>query len=468
MASQTRLISGGTTYYLAGGSAAQVPYAGSGTPWTAQTTTPYELSLNEDTGGIWTPGPAPTVPILGGGPPFKPGRALITKSYDNVTESVGIQLRATSHDNAVVLLKQLRQILNTSGFDSPCMLAVQPDGATNATYFEILYADVPESPSYLLEITPGAFMFRAVITWVRSIGSAGALTTLINAVTIENRSSGSPDNVESLGSLAGDLIYEGQPLSLKLVANAGINRMHMAVIYERVNTAVGSSKTTTTNEAYATINPVLTSARNRQLKVRVLARFDTFTNPSKIRLQAYIFGPSGPDAVFVSPLFSLPAGAVQSSVLLDFGVFDIAIMRSIFDSTLSPGIRLTIFSSDGTSVTANLDYVEVLLYYTFATIADANLASGRSLVVEQTNDYNVNSVVTPNAHARVYVITTSSGAWYSTGTWRGTLPRAYSGASLYLAWLDSGGTPNLSHTKTATLTTTALHEPLYHTLRGGA
>jgi hypothetical protein len=46
MASVTALLHGTIftsqeTIYLAGGSSSQTPYSGSGTPWTAQSTTPY-------------------------------------------------------------------------------------------------------------------------------------------------------------------------------------------------------------------------------------------------------------------------------------------------------------------------------------------------------------------------------------------------------------------------------------------
>ena len=127
------------------------------------------------------------------------------------------------------------------------------------------------------------------------------------------------------------------------------------------------------------------------------------------------------------------------------------------------GIRLN--SSDGTSVTARLDYIEILLYRTFCLIPDTGLSSTRSLVVEQANDYNGNGVFVPSAPPRMYSITTSSGSLYAPVAYRGTLPRAYASANLWLGWLDSGASANLSHTTTATLTVTAQHLPMAHTLR---
>jgi hypothetical protein len=468
----TRLISGGVTYYLAGGSPLQVPYAGSLTPWTVQTTTPFELALNDVTGPSYTPAPAPTMPILGGGPPFRPGRSLIAKSYDNVTESVGIQLRATSHDNACALLLLLRQVLNTALFDSPCILAVQPDGASNTTYFEILYADVPESASYIAEITPGACMFRAVITWVRSIGSAGALTTLINGVTMRNRSSSSPDDVESLGTPVGDLVYEGQPLNIEIapLSTLIMNRLYIATVYERINTSFAESKTTTTSTAYTPADVTVTNARNRQLKCRLLARFDTFTAPSKIRLQAIVRSEAGLEVIMTSPVLALPYSAATST-LLDFGYFDVHPVRSFASSAVVLDVIFLLSSSDGTSVTARLDYAETLLYYTFATTTGSVAVSlGTSIALEGANNYNVNSVWTPSPVPRAYQITSSpAGDWSERIAYRGTLPRAFSGASLYAAWLSSGGVAdNYEHNTTTQATVTATHLPLFHTLRGGA
>ena len=458
MAENTRLISGGVNYYLNG----RTKYTGSGTPWTAQATTPFLLSMNEET-PTWTSAPAPTVPILGGGPPFRLGRSLITKSYDTVTEQVGLQMYASTLDNAIVLLRMIRQVLNTAQFDSPCILAYQPDTATNATYHEILYADVAETPSFLYEHPSGVRVFRAIVTWVRSIGFAGALTTLINAATIQNRSSGSPDNVESLGTPVGDLIYEGQPLNLLLDPSAVVNRVYLATVYERVNTSVTNSQTTPTVANFTGAAATVTNARNRSgLKLRILARFDTITNPSKILLTASILDTSGGYTIKNLPQQALPStGSV--SALMDFGYVDVSTMRSTQSATLGIIVSIVLESSDGTSVTARLDYVETLLYYTFATIPDANIGGSDAIYVEQTNDYNVNSVVVPNTRPRVYRVSPTN--WKGALAYRGQLPRALSGASLYLGWMTATSLTNDTHTTTHTMTTTATHLSLHHTLR---
>lgn len=463
MANNTKLISGGINYFLAGGSAQQIPYAGSATPWTVQTTTPFELSLNDVTGSTYTPAPAPSLAILGGGPPFRPGRSLVTKSYDVVTEPVGIQMRATSHDNAVALLRLLRQVLNTAMTSSSCILAVQPDGATAATYFEILYADVPEKPDYLWESTSTAVVFRATITWTRSIGSAGALTTLINAVSMRNRSSSSPDDVEAFSTVNGDLANEGQPLNLSIAPAASSDidtTAYIATIYERVNTSAAQAKTTTTLTNYTAVSATITNARNRNLKVRLLARFTTFTAASKIKFHVEVATSVG-TVFYTSPLQALPA-ATATSTLMDFGYFDVGAIRSIAGSTLALSITFFIHSIDLTSVTATLDYVETLLYYTFATTTGF-VEAGEVLVIEQANDYNLNGIIVPTNPPRVYATLTND--WRRKIAYVGALPRAINGASLYLAWL-SGGTDNTTHDTADTATVTAQYLPVYQTLRG--
>ena len=456
----TKLISGGVNYFLNG----RTTYTGSGTPWTAQATTPFLLSLNEET-PAWTPAPAPSVPILGGGPPFRNGRSLIAKSYDTVTEQVGIQLYASTYDNAVALLRLLRQVLNTALFDAPCILAVQPPNATNIVYSEILYADVAETISYQKERPSGKSIFRAVITWVRSIGSAGALTTLINGVTVQNRSSGSPDDVESLGTPVGDLINEGQPLNVQVApaSSSDISQTtYLATVYERVNVSAAESKTTTTNTNYTAVTVTVTNARNRgPLKLRILARFDTFTAASKIRLTVNIdYGNGSFTLKTLVTQKPLPSSSATST-LMDFGYVDVTPIRSILASSLTIRVRITLNSSDGTSVTARLDYIETLLYYTFATIT-GSIDSASTLVCEAANDYNVNSIIVPNSVPRVYVAKTSDGSIHTSLPWRGTLPRAISGASLWLACLAGG---DVSHDTGDTAVLTAKHLIMAHTLR---
>jgi hypothetical protein len=238
------IISGGTNYYLSGGANTQTVYAGSGTPWTSEATSPYELSLNDAT-PIWIPTPAPANVLYSGGPPFAIGRQPAYRSFDTITEQVGIQMRATTKDNAIALLRQLRKALNPSAL--PAVLAVT--GGTNTGYTEIYSADVTERPSYLSE--PDG-IFRAVITWTRApfFGLLSAGEMLVNAVTMNNTGTGTPDNVESLGTGSGDLINEGSPLNISLTPGSGtIGQLYAASVLSRTYTTSGAAAYSTSATA---------------------------------------------------------------------------------------------------------------------------------------------------------------------------------------------------------------------------
>jgi hypothetical protein len=468
------LVSGGTNYYLSNAGDA---YNGSGTPWTAENTTPYELSLNSST-PIWAPGPAPAAVIYGGGPPFRWGSNPLYRGYDNIVEQVGIQMRATSKDNAIKLLNQLRLILNTALYSVPCMLAVQ--GGTNTAFFEIYSADVPELPTYLSEGGANTVLFRAPITWIRSpFAGVSGLTTLINNVALDNTGTGSPDNVESYGTLTGDLVQEGQPLNITIpyVANEFDPRIvYLASVYSRTYNAPSAAKTTTsTTGVNFSASPssqtvYVGDATNRLgLRIRLLSRFTTFTNPDKIRvcMKASTFG--GPSLanefiLYQSPWITLGAGS--SARFLDFGGFSPDALRLRVGAS---GIENVMFnamiaSTDGTSVTATWSYRETLLYYTFCRV--------KTLGLMTTNEYFAitgaqklnGSAYLPREPAIAYL--SDSNGNYNSGVHelRGTPPRAFTGASLYLAWTDD----TYVHDTADTANVTVQMAPLYRTLRGGA
>jgi hypothetical protein len=118
------LISGSSTYYLSLDGTKRTYYNGSGSPWATQSTTPYDLAMNDITGQRWTPHIAPRQEVYGGGPPFRNGQTLIYNSYGNVTETFPIQIYATSHNNAVLLLRQLRTALSSTLLSAPPVLGV--------------------------------------------------------------------------------------------------------------------------------------------------------------------------------------------------------------------------------------------------------------------------------------------------------------------------------------------------------
>lgn len=452
----------GTSYYLSGGAATQTTYAGSGTPWTSESTTPYELSLNDRT-PIWVPQAAPGSLIMSGGPPFSLGRRLLFTGYDTIQEQVGVQMRATTKDNAIALLVQLRHILNTALYSMPCLLAVQ--GGTNTGYAEIYSADVGETVDYLSE--PDG-IFRATITWVRApLFSAGSLTTLINAATFTNAGTGANNNTQSLGSITGDLLYEGSPLNIKVDPTSGTGQYYyMATVYQRTYDAAVAGTTTTSSttgaSAFSNSLPGTDPARTRNgLRLRVILRCVTISAKAQLRLG--VISNATNRSIWIGPWVAANATGATLVDLTPSGV-PLDAIRNVGVASGELELSMQVRSTDGSSVSVNVGSVESLLYYTFCRIDMTSTVSATSqfLQVEQANNLNGTAYVPRNGTA--YMVDNSAAAILADiADLRGTLPRGISGASLYLTWLDTG----YALTTTATAAVTVTHLPLYYTLRGG-
>jgi len=452
------LISGGVNYYLSGGAATQTPYNGSGTPWTVESTTPYELSLNDMTGAIYVPQPAPVEMIYGGGPPLMDDRIPVIQSYDQIVERVGIQLKATAgattaKDNAIFLLRQLRQILNTALFSRPCVLVIQ--GGANATYYEIKAADVPENALYLVE--PDG-EWRAVITWTRTPhGTKASLDTCLNAVTFTNiGDTGSNDkNFQSLGTLTGDLASNiGHPMRVTLATPStsgvfvGYIASAKARLYDAVATAISTSSTTGVNVT-ATTFPFPSDDEGTAL--RFIGRFATPSANLEVRAVASI---NNAQTVYPSPWFL----AGTFSTYIDFGYLKLP--RSLRRAK-AVNITCTIQarSTNGAATSGTLSYIEILQYYTWLRVDTTFISTAYQLELVGA-DSSVGSYVREITPEIAWL--SSAGTVTNLVPTRGSFPRAFAGSFLYLAWTWAG-----SHSTTATFDdVTAQQAALYQTVRG--
>lgn len=454
------LISGGTNYYLSGSTVNS--YTGSGTPWTAENTSPYRLSLN-DGSPIWVPTQAPAVPVFGGGPPFRNGQTLLYRSVANHTESVGVQMYASSADNAAALLRQLRLILNTALYSVPCILAIQT--GTNTAYYEIYTADVVETASYVSEGPASLCIIRASITWVRSFAGGRLSTgeTLINAVSYGNTGTGSPDNIAAYSTGAGDFIYDGSPLNITMSKSGTVNmsKIYMASVLNRTYTADGASYNTTLDgdvKASITFSGA-DFVSNAALKPRILIRVASAT--TNLRIRYNIAYSTSVVNTFADSPWVYPNDSGAGTTLMDMGTFDPTFFRRSHAGAGSIVVRVIYSSTDGGSASATLSYVELLSYYTFCTIAtNVGITSTQAQFVDTFVERSGRAAL-PLDIPIAYGGVTSTGALLGNNTIRGTPPRYYSGASLYAAWM-SGGT----HTTGDSLNITATHAPLWHTLRG--
>jgi hypothetical protein len=456
------LISGGVNYYLSGTSKSK--YTGSGTPWTAENTSPYSLSNNPNS-PIWVAQPADPQNVLSGVSPFSFGSRLLYRSYDLKQEQVGIQMYANSFDNAVALLRQLRQILNTAIYSSPCVLAIV--GKTNTVYYEIVSASVPEQPDYLQEGSSTNVMFRATITWLRSPFGAllSAGETLINAQTFTTAGSTVtlPSNVVTLGSGKGDLIYEGQPLNIKVTpstSSSNIGQIWAASIYSQTKATSNSNLTTTAPYVGATFTPTGVQTNNA-LKLRVIARVTSGSGSTTYGLIM-----RGAQSSNYGPLYQISgvSPTTASTGLVDFGPIPVDVVRNI--SPLTGSLSFD-FYVNATTGTPNLISAEWILYYDFCKL----LPPATDSVTQASGDYAylntfreiTNLVALPNLTPTMSHMT--SGNVLQT-PWQvvGTPPRFWSGASLWLQFTDSTGNNTTTGTRAATVTAT--HGPLYGTLRG--
>jgi hypothetical protein len=455
------IISGGTTYNFWNASGTRTPYAGSGTPWTSAATSPYTLSNNDATPD-WVPGPAPASIIATGGPPFSLGSRPLYVGYDTIQESVGVQLYATTKDNAIALLNQLRQILNTTLFSTPALLSVK--GGTNTGYAEILWADVSELNTYIEEVD--GRVFRATITWRRApFFSAGSLTTLINGLTYTN--AGSSNNTRSLGAITGDLLYEGSPLNILIAPASGFRYLYAATVYQRIyNAGIAATTTTSSTSGTAAFNDstagITSPARTRYgLRLRVMLR--TTSISAKAQVQIFLVSSTSSRTLWKGPWVS--AGAIGQTLIdaTPSGVpLDLIRRSELGGSDVNVGCLVR--STDGSSVSLNLHSAEYLLYYTFCRIDTTTVllgANDEALQIEQA--HNLGGQYVPSWQPGAYAMdTTGTDVLADIVDMRGTLPRAISGASLYLTWMGT----SFAFDSTDSAVVTAKHLPLYRTLRG--
>lgn len=455
----------GTTYHLAGTGAS---YTGSGSPWTSQATSPYQLSMNDRT-PVWTPTAAPPLVALDGGPPFRIGADLAGRGLGPVEEAVGLQMYASSHDNAVALLRLLRRALNTATLTRPCILGVQPDGASQTVYYEILSATVQETTDFInQEAAVGTKILRATITWVRSPlgGRLSSGETLINGVTIANTGTGSPDNVEALGSSGtGEYYPEGGPLNIRITPSAGspIGEIFLATVASRAYTDTSDSMATSSTSGVATGGATLSAATfvtTRGVRGRIMLRV---TNASDtLEVQAIVSGASGTGPIYTSPWVRASPSGSGTSVLLDMGGFQ---PRYLYQegqaSTTNLSLTVRSRSTTGAATTGTLDYIEYLVYYTFCSVTRSTGASSYTTVVEQFYERSGR----PAIPRPIIAYTHNAGNFEFVERVRGRAPIYLPSASLYAAWRGTV-TQNI-HTTSQTATLTATHAPLFYTLRGG-
>lgn len=393
------------------------------------------------------------------------GSVPVAQSYENVEEPFEIFVMGADSNETVLNKRTLELALTTALYSQPAILKVRARDQTQTGYAEIYSVRMQEGPEFIGRET-GARVMRLSGTWVRSpFFSAGALTTLQSGITVTNTGTGANNNTRALGTLTGDLVQEGSPLTISLAGGSGGFRyMYLATVYQRIysTSPAGSVSTSSTTGAAAWTDSTATitdPARTRNgLRLRVLVRATTLSQAAEVRMS--LLG-STSQQLWVGPWVPAPtpvgAGPWQLDVTPQGVPMDVIRKAAVSNGDLTVG--LTLRSADGTNVTLVTHSVQFLLYYTFCRVqALTDVGTSDTLQIEQASDLN-GSIWLPTPGC---AYATASGVITDVADVRGALPRAYTGASLWMSWLNS----SFQHTNTATSTVTTKLLPLFRTLRG--
>lgn len=384
---------------------------------------------------------------------FRPGE---------IEEEIPIAILGTSQANAASHLRQLKRALKTATFSAPAAIVWTPEGGATL-YGECYGGSVEELPGEGIGPAAGGYDLEGAIRLTRApIFGAGALETLINGATFTNTHTG---NAITLGALSGDLDYLGQPLNIRFDKPAAQSPtvLYLSTIYSRTADTTSSTLnaiTSTTTGSDFTISGSVDASTLRTragLKLRVLARLTTLTNPSVAQVKVTVRA-SGGGVLWTNHVW-VTLGSNTTAQLVDFGGIGLDQLRYSLSNTSNITIQVSLRSATGTAVTATLGYVEALLYYDFAKV-ESGTALAASQRFQLLGAQNLSAGGWLPQRQETAMIVSTADAPIRPVVLRQPLVRAFSGASLYAAWVDANG----AHTNTDTTTITATHAPLYETL----
>jgi hypothetical protein len=423
-------------------------------------TTPFSVRQG------WNPTAAKPVPLWLGGPPMANGQRPLSIAYENVDETIPFAVVGRDADEVGQALQALKLALAGATTTRPIVWRHKPTGASNEVYAEVYTGSVQETTvDGAISAVEGWGDVEGAITLQRSpFFGADALMQPVAAAAVTNGAAG---NVFSLGDVFGDMALEGQPLNVTLTkpASGSAALLILATVASRQNLTVTSAlagiTSTTTGSAF-TASAAFDIAALRRLEgveLRILARLTTLTNPAKGQVAVEV-QTAGGVRLWWSGWARLSTDATAQ--LIELGGAPLTNLRVPLPAATAANIKVVAYlrSSDGTAVSATLDYLDCLLAYDYCAIDSAGLAAGEKLVAYGAQNLSGGGwlpMQTPTA-----AILDGSDIQTKPANIRGLLIRAFAGASVYVAWVGSGR----AHTKTDTATLTVDHAPLWRTLRG--
>lgn len=455
-----------TDVYISG---LKTPWNGTGTPWTAAATSPYEIAMNDRTGQRWTPKAAqPTAILSGGSLP-----TVLDRVVAPITETLPIQIWATTYDNAMKLKSLLQRVLTNQTYAAPVTLWVKPYGATQYVVYDILDGVIQELPAFINEEAGHGFL-RTTVTITRQ--AWGVSDTEADGFTLNPRTYGnspleSIDNINAFAATTvdGDLRYAGQPLNLECVplSSTTVSRLWLATVADTQDptTSDGTSysTTSTTGVTKRTITIASTTAMNMPVKPRAMVRLAAISGPAEFRIivQSGSSTSSTQTTLYTSAWQAAPA---TTSAMLDFGTWPMDLYRNARTPFPFAVLSVQMRSTTGASASAQINWLQLLWYYDFCRI-DAALSSDFYLRIDQYTDSTAfhPRLVPPTATIYDRVNQTPVGF----ADVRGTLPRYRAGTTdggLWAIWQYSTGV----HVLTDQMTIYARFLPIFASLRGAA
>ena len=430
-----RLILDGTTYYLNNLAGAPVEGGDVRNP----STTPLTL-INAD----WRPS-APEADLVSGGASAE----LMGLGYAPMTETIPLLCRAGSTER----LNQILALLNghASLISAPGVLWCRPAHAALPILFAV---DRVEARAIPLQngkdpgegATDVAIQLRVRRSWA---GGLSALQTLIATTSVSNSS------LSSLGALAGDMQAEGQPLVVRLDKPTSQSPLtvYLASCHSRTTATIGSTLsaiTSTAGSAFSASGSLSAAARRAAsgVHLHVIARLSALTNPTKAELRVRAESSSGA-MLWQGEWVAL--GSATGTQLVDLGDSSVDMFARAVGASPALILRAELRSTDGTAVTATLATLDAIWAYDWCviTLSSAMGASQRL--------YCVGADAAPNGGPYLPLDTPEaqlldgSDILLQVARLAGDAPRAITGASLYVAWADSGGAITIADTANLTV-----------------
>ena len=432
-ASDYRLILDGTTIYL--NNQRSAPTVGGNVH--SPTATPLILVARD-----WRPG-APEASLVTGGD----SQELMSLAYAPIVETIPLLCRAGSAEQLAQILALFNR--HAALTTAPGVLWCQPRGVASPILFAVSRVEARVVPlANGSDPGEGATDVALQLKVRRSpLGGASALITILSASSITNSS------LSSLGTIAGDMAGEGQPLQIRLdkpTAQSPL-KAFLGSVHSRTTATISNLVTTTstTGAAFTASSSISASPLRLAdgLHLHVVARLTGLTTPAKAQLRVRA-ETSTAATLWQGPWVDLDTGTSTQLVDLDGSSLDM--LRLAVGSAPAIVLRAELRSKDGTSVAATLATLDALWCYDWSIVElSTAMASGQRL-------YALGADPVPSGP---YLPLDPAEALLADGSdvpvqvtrVRGQLPRAFAGASLYVAWIDSGGAHNASDTANLTL-----------------